>query len=57
MNLMWGTGDTPIKEVVRLIQDKKYTFPVTIEVEYDIPEGSSAVEEVKRCLAYIKNAL
>ena len=56
-NLMWGTGDTPIKEVVRLIQDKKYTFPVTIEVEYDIPEGSSAVEEVKRCLAYIKNAL
>ena len=54
---MWGTGDNPIKEVVRLIQDKKYTFPVTIEVEYDIPEGSSAVEEVKRCLAYIKNAL
>lgn len=55
-NLMWGKGDTPIKEVVRLIRDKNYTFPVTIEVEYDIPEGSNAVEEVKRCLSYIQNA-
>jgi len=56
-NLMWGKGDTPIQEVVRLIRDKNYKFPVTIEVEYDIPEGSNAVEEVKRCLTYIENAL
>jgi sugar phosphate isomerase/epimerase len=54
---MWGKGDTPIQEVVRLIRDKNYKFPVTIEVEYDIPEGSNAVEEVKRCLTYIENAL
>ena len=56
-NLMWGTGDTPIKEVVQLIANNNYGFPVTIEVEYEIPEGSSAVEEVKRCLEYIKNSL
>lgn len=56
-NLMWGKGDTPIEEVVQLIYDNKYTFPITIEVEYEIPEGSSAVLEVKRCKEYIENSL
>lgn len=55
--VLWGTGDTPIIEVLQLIRDEKYTFPVTIELEYDIPEGSNAVEEVKKCLTYAKQAL
>jgi sugar phosphate isomerase/epimerase len=56
-NLMWGTGDTPIAEVVTLIRDNGYTFPITVELEYDIPEGSDAVQEVKRSYEYIKNIL
>jgi len=56
-NLMWGKGDTPIKEVVQLIYNNNYKFPVTIEVEYEIPEGSSAIDEVKRCNEYIQNIL
>jgi len=56
-NLVWGNGDTPIVEVVKLINDNGYDFPVTIELEYAIPEGSDAVQEIKRCLAYIKAAL
>ena len=56
-NLMWGTGDTPIAEVVTLIRDNGYTFPITIELEYEIPEGSDAVQEVKRSFEYIKNIL
>jgi sugar phosphate isomerase/epimerase len=56
-NLMWGKGDTPIKEVVQIIYDNNYKFPVTIEVEYEIPEGSSPVDEVKRCKRYIQNIL
>lgn len=56
-NLMWGTGDTPIAEVVTLIRDNGYTFPVTVELEYEIPEGSDAVKEVKRSFEYIKNIL
>jgi sugar phosphate isomerase/epimerase len=56
-NLMWGTGDTPIAEVVTLIRDNGYTFPITVELEYEIPEGSDAVEEVKRSFEYIKNIL
>jgi len=56
-NLMWGTGDTPIKEVLQLIKSEGLTFPVTIELEYDIPEGSDAVQEVKRSFDYVKDAL
>lgn len=54
-NLEWGKGDTPIVELIQLMKNNKCRFPVTIELEYDIPEGSNAVEEVKKCLAYISN--
>ena len=56
-NLIWGSGDTPIAEALQLMRDNRYTFPATIELEYEIPEGSDAVKEVKRCLAYCKDAL
>jgi len=56
-NLPWGTGDTPITEALQLIRDKAYKFPVTVELEYDIPEGSDAVTEVRKCLEYCKKAL
>ncbi|EAR02411.1 sugar phosphate isomerase/epimerase family protein [Maribacter sp. HTCC2170] len=56
-NLSWGNGDTPIADALQLIRDNKYTFPGTIELEYKIPEGSNAVEEVKKCLDYCKSAL
>lgn len=56
-NLVWGQGNTPIAEALRLMRDNKYTFPATIELEYKIPDGSSPVEEVKKCLEYCKQAL
>jgi hypothetical protein len=56
-NVLWGTGDTPIAEALHLMRSKNYGFPGTIELEYEIPEGSNAVEEVKRCLAYCEQAL
>jgi len=56
-NLPWGEGDTPITEVLQLMRDEKYKFPATIEVEYKIPEGSNAVEEVAKCLDYCSKAL
>lgn len=56
-NLVWGSGDTPIVDVIKLIKENGYTFPVTVELEYDIPEGSDAVQEVKKCVAYIEAAL
>ncbi len=56
-NLVWGQGDTPIGEALRLMRDNKYAFPGTVELEYEVPEGSNAVTEVQKCLGFCKSAL
>lgn len=56
-NLPWGTGDTPLAEVLRIMRDGKYKFPATVEMEYKIPEGSSSVKEVQKCLEFCKKVL
>lgn len=57
LNLAWGTGDTPIKQILQLVQKNKWPIPATIELEYQIPQGSDAVKEVAKCLAYCREAL
>jgi len=57
VNMQWGQGDTPVKEILNLLKDKKYKIPATIELEYDIPAGSDAVKETKKCFEYAKAAL
>jgi len=56
-NLVWGQGETPIKEILMLMRQEKYKFPASIELEYDIPEGSDAVVETSKCVQFCKNAL
>jgi sugar phosphate isomerase/epimerase len=56
-NLVWGTGDTPIVEVLQLMKKNKYKFPATIELEYEVPADSDAVKEVAKCVEYAKKAL
>lgn len=56
-NLPWGEGNTPIKEALSTIRDMGSGFPVTIELEYQIPEGSNSVLEVKKCLEYCNTLL
>ncbi len=56
-NKPWGEGNTPLKEILNLLKEKKYDIPATIELEYDIPAGSDAVKETQNCLAYAKAAL
>jgi sugar phosphate isomerase/epimerase len=56
-NLEWGKGETPIKEILNLMRQEKYTFPASIELEYQIPEGSDAVAEVAKCVQFCKAAL
>ena len=56
-NLPWGTGDTPLKEILQLVKKNKWKMPATIELEYDVPAGSDAVKEVVKCLQYCKDAL
>ena len=56
-NVVWGEGDTPIGEVLRLLRDEDYPIPAMIELEYPIPEGSSVMEEMARCADFCRNAL
>jgi sugar phosphate isomerase/epimerase len=56
-NLPWGKGDTPLKEILQVMKKERYTFPASIELEYDVPQGSDAVKEVAKCLDYCKAAL
>jgi hypothetical protein len=54
-NTSWGEGDTPIKQVLVLLHDKKYPIPALVEYEY---RGSgTSTEEVKKCMEYMRNAL
>jgi len=57
LNLPWGEGDTPIAEILRLISKNKWQFPASIELEYQIPEGSNSVLEVRKCVEFCKRAL
>src|SRR5260221_4029651 len=49
----WGTGDTPIKDVLKLVQKNKYKFPCNIEFEYD----GEPVAEVTKCFQLCKEML
>ena len=57
LNLPWGTGETPIKEILQLMRKNRWTFPASAELEYSIPPGSDAVQEVRKCVDYCRAAL
>jgi sugar phosphate isomerase/epimerase len=56
-NVSWGEGDTPIVQALQLMRKNKYKFPATIEMEYNVPEGSDAVKEVRKCFEFCRKAL
>ncbi len=54
-NMPFGEGDTPIKQVLQLLRDEKYAIPALVEYEY---RGTgTSVQEVKKCMDYMRNAL
>jgi sugar phosphate isomerase/epimerase len=56
-NMPWGQGETPLKDVLLTMKKNKYKFPASIEYEYNTPEGSDVVTEVKKCVEYCRKAL
>ena len=56
-NVPWGQGDTPIKEILQLVKREKYKFMATIEMEHPIPESSSVMAELAKCVKYCREAL
>ncbi|MGB2717723.1 MAG: sugar phosphate isomerase/epimerase [Vicinamibacterales bacterium] len=57
LNLPWGTGETPIGEILQLVKKNRWNIPASVELEYDIPDGSDAVKEVHKCVEYCRTAL
>ena len=54
-NTPWGQGETPIREVLQLL--KKERWPIRAYVEYEYKGAETPVDEVKKCLAFAKDAL
>jgi len=55
VNEPFGDGDTPIKPVLVLLRDNKW--PIRAFVEYEYPGMGTSVEEVRKCLDYMRAAL
>jgi sugar phosphate isomerase/epimerase len=53
----WGQGDSPIKPVLQFLKSMKYPGVVTIEYDYAVPQGSTSLVEVQRCVRYMKDAI
>ncbi len=53
-NVPFGQGDTPIADVLRLLQTNGWAIPANIEYEY---KGTNSLDEVARCLEYCGRAL
>jgi sugar phosphate isomerase/epimerase len=56
-NQPFGKGQTPVNEILQLIQKEKWPITCDIELEYEVPEGSDAVKEVAKCVTYCRKAL
>jgi sugar phosphate isomerase/epimerase len=53
-NVPLGQGDTPVKEVLRMIRDNRWDIRADIEYEY---ESADTMAEVGKCFAYCRDAL
>lgn len=56
-NVEFGQGDTPIKQVLQTIRDKKWPIPAIIEFEIPLPAGVDRMTEIARCIDYCKESL
>jgi sugar phosphate isomerase/epimerase len=54
LSVPWGEGDTPIKEILRLIADRKYPIRCYIDCDY---KTANRPADVKRSFEYAKAAL
>jgi sugar phosphate isomerase/epimerase len=56
-NMPWGQGDTPLREVLQLLQKERYPISAMIELEYPVPQDSDVLAETRKCVAYCRAAL
>lgn len=53
-NMPFGQGDTPVKEILTLLKQKRWNIPANIEYAY---KGGDTVAEVKKCYEFCRNIL
>jgi sugar phosphate isomerase/epimerase len=56
-NQVWGQGETPIEDILKMIQNQKLPIHCDIELEYEIKPWSDSVKEVKTCVNYCRQIL
>jgi len=56
-NMPWGKGDTPIADMLKLVQKNNWPIVFDIELEYAVPENSDAQKEVIKCVDYCRKIL
>jgi len=54
MSVPWGEGDTPVREILRLIRDRKYPIRCYLDCDYKTADRPA---DVKASFAYAKAAL
>jgi sugar phosphate isomerase/epimerase len=57
LNLPFGEGETPLRELLALLRKNRWRIPATIELEYPVAEGSDPVKEVRRSFEYCRGLL
>jgi len=57
VNKPFGQGETPVVEVLQLIQANNWPIYCDIELEYKVPKDSNSVKETAICREYCKKAL
>lgn len=56
-NQVFGQGETPLAEVLRLIRDQRWPIYCDIELEYPVVPWSTSVKEVRTCMEYCRQIL
>ena len=56
-NMPFGQGDTPIKEILRMISANKWNIQATIEFEYPVPADSDRMTEIAKAVKYCREVL
>ena len=56
-NQVWGQGQTPLDDVLKLVQAKYPQIYCDIELEYAVAPWSNSIKEVGTCIKYAQRVL
>jgi len=56
-NRPWGEAETPLRQILQAHRKGRWNSIATIELEYAVPQGSSRLAEITKCLQYCRQAL